>query len=369
MRPLGLRERSALTITIVGLLGAACVQPSSPGVSVAPLKADIVFGVKEAIEEVAAPPNFTPAPVFFQAEAPLLEDEDEDFEKVLEIPDIKPLPRTTVAQAAEECPAAALTAFPSESAEVAVKGLPREGVYKFKRTLSATGASGEAVSRSGFEQRVIRNVKPTAKPYEFTYEVVQPDNFNPGRFAVTSFRVNSNPAVIQSVNQAPQTIGVVPVPGVEQIITPPSDEPGIFVDRIAYLNADGVEVEPFEPLRPLKYLPLDEGILRAGQTFDTIGIDAGSGTVIRHQGTVVRKTRVDACGDVVEGWLVEATQTASNDQTTGPVSERKYFYNIATQLGSLFIAENTTYTSGDNTASVELSIAELEPTPIPEGLK
>ena len=368
MRPLGHRERSTLTILIVGLLGAACVQPSSPGVSVAPLKADIVFGVKEAVEEVAAPPNFTPAPVFFQAEEPLLEDEEAFDEKVLEIPDIKPLPRTPIAQAAEECPAAALTAFPAETADVAVRGMPREGVYKFKRTISAT-AGGEAASRSGFEQRVIRNVKPTSKPYEFTYEVVQPDNFNPGRFTVTSFRVNNNPAVIQSVNQPPQTVGVVPVPGAEQIITPPQDEPGIFVDKISSLNADGIEVEPFNPLRPLKYLPLDEGILRAGQTFDTIGIDATTGTVIRHQGTVVRKTRVDACGDIVEGWLVEATQTASNDQTTGPVSERKYFYNIATQLGSLFIAENTTYTSGENTASVDLSIAELEPTPIPEGLK
>jgi hypothetical protein len=364
LRPLRLRETTVIAVGFVGLLGAGCVQPSSPGVSVSPLKADIVFGVKDVVETPAPPPNFAPAPVFFDDE-PLLEDDSFD-QKVLEIPQLRPIPTTpTAAAAPNPCPPAALTAFPAKIAEVHVDGMPKEGVYKFKRTLSATPTGGETATLEGYEQRVIRNIKPTAgSDHEFSYEVLQPDNFNPGKFIVTTFRVNTNPAIIKSVEQAPQTVGVVPVPGAEAIVTPPQDEPGIFVDRFEYLNKDGSRAGTFEPVRPLKYLPLDEGIVRPGQTFDTVGIDATTGTVIRHQGTVLRKTRVDACGDVVEGWLVEAVQTSTDD-----LVERRYFYNVATQYGSLFIAENVTASGSDGTGSVDLSLADIDPEPLPDNLR
>ena len=364
MRPLRLGE-SVIAVGFAGLVTAGCVQPSAPGVSVTPLKADIVFGVKEAVEQAAPPPNFAPAPVYFETpEEPILE--EEDFEKVLEIPQLRPIPSSsTPTVAANPCPPAALTAFPNKIAEPTVDGMPQEGVYKFKRKLSITPTDGETISSESTEQRVIRNVKPTeGSDHEFSYEVVQPDNFNPGKFIATTFRVNTNPAIIRSVEQAPQTVGVVPVPGAEFIVTPPNDEPGIFVDKFEYLNKDGSKSDSFEPTRPIKYLPLDEGIVRPGQTFDTVAIDAVSGAVIRHQGTVLRKTRVDACGDVLEGWLVEAVQTS-----TSGLLERRYFYNVATQYGALFIAETVEATSGDGTASVDLSIADIDPEPLPDSLR
>jgi hypothetical protein len=358
-------KRAFAAIGLLALALSACVKQGAPGVSIAPLKADIVFGVKP-VAPPAAPANTvaeTPAATFDATAV------DTFNEKVLEIPNVTPIPRTPLGQAIDPCPAAALTAFPKTSADVNVKGTPAEGVYKFKRTLTVTKPGGTPATNTGFEQHVVRRVKQTpGKTYEFSYQVIQPDNLNPGQFALTNFRVNTNPAVVQNVNRPPQTIGVVGTPGVDQVVTPPQDEPGMFVDSITKQNKDGGAVaQPFAPVRPLKYLPLDETLVKPGQTFDTVGISPNSSQVVRHQGTVLRKTRVDACGEIVEGWLMDSTQTRSDSATNGDV---KYFYNVATQFGAMFIAESTQLTLADSTkVAVDLSIADPKPQPLPDSLK
>jgi hypothetical protein len=360
-----LSPRRKPTLVVAGLLlatTAGCVQPGPPGVAVNKLQADIVFGVKDAVEAPdVAPANLvsvSPTQAF-----EIIEEQASSPEKVLTIPQVTPIRRPAAATEVSECPAAALTAFPAKTAEVTVQGLPAEGLYKFKRSIEVKNGEGAVTRVEGYEQRAVRKVTQNpAKPYEFTYEVLQP-NYVSNNFTITTFRVNSNPAVIQNVNRPPQTIGVVPVPGVEQIITPPDDEPGVFVDSIRTEDAEG-NGTTFTPLPPVKYLPLDEGIVRGGQTFDEIGISPANLGVLRHTGTVVRKTRVDACGDVVEGWLVESDQTSTDQNAT-----RKYFYNIATQYGALFIAENSIQTIGETTITIDLSLADLEPQPLPDALK
>ena len=364
MRKLRSPERVLITCALLGLTAAACVKPGPPGVEVAKLSADIVFGVKET-PPPAAPAN-TPT-----ATSPVFEEPAEEFnEKILEIPDFKPLPRPTptASAAPSDCPPAALTAFPKDTAEVTVKGTPTAGVYRFKRAISVAKPGEPSTRFEGFEQHVVRRVTPTPnKAYEFSYEVVQPDNINPGNFVVTTFRVNSNPAVVQSVNRPGQTVIVVPVPGVEQYVTDPNDEPGIFVDRIETQDVDGATQSVFDPVRPIKYMPLEEGLVRPGQSFESIGIDAETGNVIRHQGTVTRKTRVDACGEIVEGWLVEAVQTFSSGFEGA--YEKAYSYNVATQYGALLISELGTISSGETALSIDVSLAGLTPAPLPENLK
>jgi hypothetical protein len=343
---------------------AACVHPGPPGVAVNKLSADIVFGVKDVVDAPAvAPANLVS--VTPQEALSIVEEQAADPEKVLTVPKVTPIRRPTATVAAEECPTAALTAFPAKTADVVVQGTPAEGIYKFKRTLEVKSPAGEVTRSTGYEQRVVRRVvQNPSKTYEFSYEVVQP-NYVSNNFTITKYRVNSNPAVVQSVNQPPQTIGVVPVPGVEQIVTPPADAPGIFVDSITTQSADDQPISTFTPVPPIKYLPLDEGIVRGGQTFDSVGISTSSLGVLRHTGSVVRKTRVDACGEVVEGWLVQSEDTSSDSNAT-----RTYFYNVATQYGALFIAENSIQTLSDGTTiTVDLSLAKLQPEPLPETLK
>jgi hypothetical protein len=358
------RHRTTVVAGVLLLSTAACVQPGPPGVAINKLQADIVFGVKDVVDAPAvAPPNL--ASVTPTQAVEIIQDQAADPEKVLTIPKVTPIRRAPAAVAAVECPAAALTAFPAKTADTQVDGVPAEGLYKFKRTLEVKSPAGEVTRSEGYEQRAVRRVTPNpTKAYEFTYQVVQP-NYVSNNFTITQFRVNSNPAVVRSVNQPPQTVGVVPVPGVEQVITPPTDEPGIFVDSITTQSAPDDAGTTFTPVPPVKYLPLDEGIVRGGQTFDSVGISTSSLGVLRHTGTVLRKTRVDACGEVVEGWLVESDQTSSDSSAS-----RKYFYNVATQYGALFIAENSIQTLSDGTTiTIDLSLAKLTPDPLPETLK
>ncbi len=361
------RRTLALTAGLLAVSTAGCVQPGPPGVAINKLSADIVFGVKEVVATPqVAPPNLasTPAAVVI----PQIEQQTQDEEKVLPIPKSSPLVRPSVAATKSDCPAAALTAFPAKTADVVIQGTPKEGLYRFKRHVEIRDPDGAVRTTDGYEQRAVRRVVPNpAKAYEFSYQVLQPSYVSP-TFTVTSFRVNSNPTVVTTVNRPPQTIGTDPLttPGVDQQITPPQDEPGIFVDSIRTEDANGKEVSTFAPAPPIKYLPLDEGILRAGQTFDEVGISTRSLGVLRHTGSVVRKVRVDACGEVVEGWQVQATQTSSDSAS----SPRSYFYNIATQYGGLFIAENSVQTLADGTVvTIDLSLAALDPQPLPQALQ
>ena len=362
MRLLRSPERIIAALGVTAFLAAGCVKPGDPGVSIAPLKADIVFGVKEAAP-AAAPQVLVSAPVIEEA----FEDETFD-EKVLEIPDVTPLPRTRLNSTTSACPAAALTAFPEKIADVRVEGMPAEGIYRFKNSANFTNPDGSTTGGSYFDTRAVRRVTQNPnKSYEFTYEVVQPYWARTGSYLVTTFRVNNNPTVIHSVNQPPQTVGVVPVPGAEAVVTPPADEPGIFVDQWEVQTKAGAVESRFRPSRPVKYLPLEEGILKAGQQWESVGIDPASGDVIRHTATVQRKTRVDACGQVVEGWLIEATQFG---RFHGEQMDSKYFYNVATQFGSLFIAETVDIDFGpEGHFTYDASIAKTQPDALPDELK
>ncbi len=170
---------------------------------------------------------------------------------------------------------------------------------------------------------------------------------------------------------AGQTIGVVDLPSQEIIITNPADEPGVFLTKIERQNQLGATIATFAPLRPVKYLPLDEALVRSGQGFNSIGIDPRTGEVLIHQGTVLRTSRVDACGEIIEGYTVTATQDFVNVLGNGysEAATRTYDFTIATQYGGLFIGE-TSVTSGGNVVSeASTTIAGLTPDPVPASLK
>jgi hypothetical protein len=72
--------------------------------------------------------------------------------------------------------------------------------------------------------------------------------------------------------------------------------------------------------------------------------------------------RVDACGDLVDGWRAESTQTRSD--AAGSVA---YNYLLATQYGGALILEEIHTTTADGSAfDVTFSLAQLHPDP-PEG--
>src|SRR5205085_404769 len=106
------------------------------------------------------------------------------------------------------------------------------------------------------------------------------------------------------------------------------------------------------------YLPLE---VTPGEAFDSVGIDPRTGQVLQHQAKVLARERVDACGEIVDGWVVEATQTFSGSST----GTRTYRYIVATQLGGIIISEQIKATSPQSSIDVTLSLGQLKPAALP----
>ncbi len=77
----------------------------------------------------------------------------------------------------------------------------------------------------------------------------------------------------------------------------------------------------------------------------------------------MKRERVDACGEVVDGWLVQATQTFSGPAQTAP--PRTYNYIVAPQLGGIIISEEVHTATAQGNTDVTFSLGQLKPAPLP----
>jgi hypothetical protein len=334
---------------LAALVLGACVSPGKPGVRISSLQANVVFGLAD--KKASSAPAAVRPPAVPGAPAPTTG----SFSGT-----IKSSGSFSGGGGDLSCPAAALTAFPELPADVHVIGLPKEGVYRYKRVVGVTPPGGKVATRTTFEDHTVSDVK-RVNDHLFTMVVEQPGLFVPDELVRTTFTVNTNPKLLTHQQDGGSTVGVVPVPGYDVPVSEPGDEAGVFFVSSEHLdpktrNSKG----SFTPLVAVKYLPLNEGIVSQGDTFQSVGLDAVSGTVLVHQGTVTFRNRIDACGDIVEGWLVESTQTYNN------FPETQYLYTIATQYGGLFIGETARVTDANGTAAqVTVTLADPTPKPLP----
>jgi hypothetical protein len=379
-----LRGRLAVA-GLAALLLAGCVKQDSPGVAIQKLAADIVFGVKPPVD--TPPPNLEPgqagqgdATTYVpdlsspSDEAPALEDGSFSGPSRPKrgVPRLTPLAPPRAA-----CPPAALTAFPAKEAGQTVDGLPTEGQYRWKRSGTQTVATlpGVKLPIGGFEQRLIRNVKKITDT-EYTFETVQPE-LGTEITTISTFKVKTG-AVSRTVTPPVQPPDMTkPTSPVPLPFTPPGPQPtlpkpsvpgsvsvgdperGISLMKLQRVDKAGNTSElTFSPA--VLYLPLD---IVPGEEWNAVGIDTRTGSVLQHQARVVKRDRVDACGDVVDGWVVESTQTFSGAaQAAAP---RTYRYIVAPQLGGFIISEELHVTSAAGTSDIVLSLAQLNPTPLP----
>jgi hypothetical protein len=354
-------------IALVALASTACVKQNDAGVGIAKFDSSAVFGI--AVEKPVVPGFDVP------------EDTSD-----LTLPDLPtPTPQNPVAPQGP-CPPAKLTAFPKAAATPQVRGMPTEGLYTWKRNsfeLKNTANKAKPLQFLPFalQGRGVRRVVKEGD-HQFSFEMVAPDPFSEDGTVVTGFRVNTNPALIVNQRVASRTIGIVPVPGQDVRIANPGDDPGIFVTKIEQLTAKGVRTSIFEPVQPMRIVPLEEGIIRSGQAFRSFGIDATTGAVIVNDGIVGRTNRVDACGEIVEGYAVSLHQILTNDiqnydglsAVVAQQETRSVDYIFATQYGALPIGE--TLSIGDvNSPAADFAISALwelgglTPKPLPDSLK
>jgi hypothetical protein len=370
---------------LAALFLAGCVERDRPGVAIQKLAADIVFGVKPAPE--TPPPNLSPGQVgpgdattyVPDASSPWGE-EDAPGDGGFSGPRPKPrgTPRLTpLTPNKSTCPPAALTAFPAKEAGQTVEGVPAEGQYRWKRSGTQTVANLPNVKLpvGGFEQRLVRNIVKVSET-EYTFETVQPE-LGTNITTISTFKVKVG-AVAKNVTPPVEPPDLTrPTSPVPLPITPPGTQPtlpkpplpsnvsagdperGISLVKLQRVDAAGNSSElAFSP--GVLYLPLD---IVPGEEFKAVGIDPRTGSVLQHQARVIKRDRVDACGDVVDGWVVESTQTFTGaGQAAAP---RTYRYIIAPQLGGLIISEEIHISGAQGTTDVVLSLGQLKPAALP----
>ena len=79
---------------------------------------------------------------------------------------------------------------------------------------------------------------------------------------------------------------------------------------------------------------------------------------------VTRRARIDACGDVVDGWSVEGTRTFSQGTAAG--TPQNYDFVVATQLGAMLISEHIKATTAQGSFDGTFSLGQLDPDPLPK---
>lgn len=338
--------RPVLGLVVLALFTTACVSEGDPGVQVTKVEADLVFGVKEP-EPPAPPANTT-----VDAELPPSAFEPADLADFGDFPSFDAFPPIGAPPTAAvgECPAAPPTAVAERAAEVNINGFAAEGLYRWQRdgTQKPAGSGPEVAGTKidTFERRILRNIKKES-PTVHTYETVQPD-ISGKNVVITTFRVRTD-----ALNRDSTGAGL-PVAG------PRAGEPdrGVAITRIETQDAQGNTSSEFNPSTPVLILPLP---VSTNEEYQSVGVDPVSGQTLVHKAKVLARERVDACGEVVDGWAVEAEQTSSDQDA--PIV--RYRYLVAPQYGGMIISEKLNYAAGGLDNEFLFRLGQIEPAALP----
>jgi hypothetical protein len=352
-----LHRRSPAAVALVALAvfaSTACVKQKSPGVAIKRLKADIVFGLNPP---AAAPPSVAP-PIDlgnFGIELP-------------QLPKLPSLPKLPGA----ECRVAGITDAPEREAQIAIVDQPAVGSYRwrFNGVIKLNGV--DIPTGSQFFTRVIHDVTKV----EESTTPVGGDPANTPRTTKTfsySLRTDLNVAGVSAgvqdatyqVKDNPPRINVNPatqIPvaggglGKQVIVGDP--ERGITLKALLNKDANGETVSTFNPNPGVLLLPLP---VNPGETFQSVGVDPTNGAVLIHDGEVVKRDFVDACGDLIQGWAVASRQTFVNP--AGGATVAQYDYMFAPQYGGMLIFERLSPPDVSNTPLPEVPLIPGSPTP------
>jgi len=265
-----------------------------------------------------------------------------------------------------DCPPAALEEFPDAPAPLwgpeDRKAPPREGIYRWKRegVVTSTETAGRTINVSGFEQRMIRNVELISdeetseggNEVVFTYEMVQP--------AISGTDVVITTYQVKSVGTPPTRSVFNPTQGQDEI-TAGEPERGLVITRIEVQDRHGGRLSVFEPATGLLLLPLR---VRPGEQWQSVAVDPRSGQRMELVGQTLAKERVDACGDIIEGWEVTSTVTSTGG---GGVTSNTYEYVVAPQYGAILLYEHLRPTAAASENDLVFSIGQQDPDPLPAG--
>jgi hypothetical protein len=349
-------SRSAVIgFALLAFFTSACAHSSKPGVGVSKLDADFVFGAKEPDTKPANVPGGSGDA--FLGNGELNGDLTLPAQDFPSSPVFKPRPALNVTKAA--CPDAPLNAFPAEAAPTTPPNdrRPAVGSYRWKKNGSVknSNTAGVELGVHGFEQRVVSNVvekgsstnvsnpppNPNAPGVVFQFDAVQPDL--QGNAITTTWQVNTQPA------QTSQYVN-----GSDVAAHGGEPERGVVIKQIVRKDRQGNVTSTFSPPTGLLILPLP---VTQGETFESAATDPRSGQEYTYNAQVLPRFRVDACGTIVDSWLIHGTMTLAGKTQ----SMYTYDVGIATQMGGMPVYEKIS--EDDNNGKVDLteSLGQVSP--------
>lgn len=336
------RRRPVATAAVLSVALAACVRQGPPPVGVRALQGNLVFS---AIPVPPAPPTIAP-PVPFAAVPTVSPGFTIDLGPAADQPVYKlrpPLP------AAPQCPQAGPNAYPSQEAPSNAAGLPAAGSYRWKRAGSyqLNIAPGQTFPVAGFDTRLVRNVRAVAADgSEYTFETVQPDFRGDG--VVSDWRVKT-----AALSFTPQVLSVT----ASNVGDP---ERGLALEAQTVLGPDGKVAHHYVFDPGVLFVPLP---VQPGASFQGVGVDPASGETLEVDGSVDRHERVDACGEILDGWRVTTRETFSGAQS----QPATYNFIVATELGAMIIGEHLDTTTTDGHFVLDYTLGQTHPDPLAAG--
>jgi hypothetical protein len=310
------------------MLSAGCVHPGASGVKVAPVKAELVFGVKDTTK--SAP---TPIDVAFSTDENLVDSgpsrpafqpfrPNNSFQIPLYIGD-----NAGDDFVIEGCPDKIVKPLPRRNAAADVDGDPPIGKIPFSGSQTIYRQTDTVSRQLDPEDRVYRNLKksPDKNNKIFTYEIVQPYGKD---FLVSLIQVNPNSTA--------ETVRPTTEPAIESQRYRSDPESGVVLKRTDIVDAKGNAVpgtKPFVPSTGLLLLPIPV----SSEDYTSSAVDPSTGRTLVLQASVKARERVNACGEPAEGWLVQAFYTVADGNTE---KDYRWNYVIAPQYGGIIISED-----------------------------
>lgn len=348
-RPSRRRPLFLAALALTALVAGACVQPDAPDVGVSKIEAKLVFGAKPEPE-----PEKTIGSQIDQIVA-----DDLVVEADLDLSSFKPPPPflgPDINKRESDCPEAPSGSAARDAAGVNVEGPARNGVARWKRA-GFIKDGDQQLDLAGFDSRIVRNAQKVSEGV-YTYETVQPTLGIANQFLISYFRVNTD-----KFNRDPSAgVGTVSSP-----VRAGEPDRGLVLLKTEVRDRQNKLIgNAFQPTTPILLLPLP---VTSGEQWESVGVDPRTGETITHSATVHTVRTLDACGKLMIGWFVDATQTysaaspANNNVGHGSV---RYQYLVATQYGGQLIQERFQPTSGD-AFDLTFSQAQVDPDPLPGG--
>jgi hypothetical protein len=343
-------------------------------VSVDQISTDVEFGAQRpGDDEVSGPANFSPGPVSADVATGNVDLPPQFFPPLGGGGGGTPSPFAPIEA---PCPKAALDEFPDVPAGDNVPldplALPREGAYRWKKgglLKQALGGIEQEIEVTGFERRLVKDVELVQEDEEdvgaadqdvrergatFRYTTVQRD-LSTGNVVETGFQVKTNGARAYRDNTS--RIG----PGE---VTTGEPERGVVIKSIQDFRPDGNRGDyRFNPASGLLVLPLQ---VTEGETWTSTAVDTQTGIQLTLNGDVVKRVRVDACGQEVEGFLVRSEVTGQGPQDSHQF-QREWDYAVAPQYGGVLISERISQSGETSDLQLRFTLGQQDPDPLPKG--